>query len=51
MLLLCSGVLEGYIELGSVEGVAMGDDGGRREESNRVARFLMLTNSGRSLED
>jgi hypothetical protein len=43
-------VLEGYVEFGKSEGVVTGADG-RREASSRVARFLMLTSSGRSLED
>lgn len=33
------------------EGVVAGDDGARVEERRRVARFLTLTSSGRSLED
>lgn len=48
--LLCNGAGEGYVEFDKTEGVATGGDA-RREASNRVARFLMLTRSGKSLED
>jgi hypothetical protein len=45
--LLCNGVEVGYVEFDEV--VPEGD--ARREASNRVARFLMLTRRGKSLED
>jgi hypothetical protein len=49
--LLCGGLLDGNAgSSGNADGV-IGDEGGRRETSNRVARFLMLTSNGRSLED
>ena len=44
--LLCNGVEIGYVEFDEVV-----SEGNAREASNRVAKFLMLTRSGKSLED
>ena len=43
-----NGTLE---ELVDAEGIVEGDEDGRREASKRVAKFLMFTSRGRSLED
>jgi len=43
-------VEEGYVEFDKTVDVIAGADA-RREASNRVARFLMLTRSGKSLEE